>query len=55
MLDGLTNQEVKWTSNDTNVVTVDENGFILVVGKGQTTVTCQYGEQKVEIKITCKW
>lgn len=55
VLDGLKNNEVKWTSQDTNVVTVDENGTILVVGKGKTTVICQYGDQKVEISVNCTW
>ncbi len=55
VLDGLENNEVKWTSLDEKVVTVDENGFVISVGKGTTTIICQYGDQKVEIKITCRW
>ena len=34
-----TNQKVDWTSADTSVVTVDEEGYIKAVGSGQTTVT----------------
>ena len=55
VLDGLKNTEVKWTSLDEKVVTVNENGTVLSVGKGTTTIICQYGDQKVEIKIICRW
>lgn len=55
VLEGLKNTEVKWTSNDEKVVTVDENGFVTSIGKGTTTIICQYGDQKVEIKIACRW
>lgn len=55
VLDGLRNDEVKWTSMDENVVTVDENGVVLSVGPGSTTIICEYGDQKVEIKIRCAW
>ena len=52
---GLKNNEVKWTSEDPNVVTVDENGFVTSVGKGNTYIICKYGNQEVKIKITCRW
>ena len=55
VLDGLKNTEVKWTSMDESVVTVDEKGTVLSVGRGTTTIICQYGDQKVEIKIICRW
>ncbi len=55
VLQGLKNTEVKWTSLDEKVVTVDENGFVISVGRGTTTILCEYGSQKVEIKVTCKW
>lgn len=55
VLDGLENNEVQWTSMDEKVATVDENGRVLSVGKGETTIICQYGEQKVEIVVRCKW
>ena len=54
-VNGLSNTEVKWTSMDENVVTVSENGTVISVGRGSTTIICQYGDQKVEIKITCRW
>lgn len=55
VLDGLRNDEVKWTSEDESVVTVDENGFVTSVGRGNTKIICQYGDQKVEITIRCNW
>lgn len=55
VLDGLENNEVKWTSLDEEVATVDANGRVLSVGKGETTIICQYGDQKVEIVVRCKW
>ena len=54
-VNGLKNNEVKWTSGDEKIVTVDENGFVTSIGRGKTTIICQYGDQKVEIKINCKW
>lgn len=54
-VNGLKNTEVKWTSMDTNVVTVDEKGVVISVGRGTTTIICEYGDQKVEIKVTCRW
>ncbi len=55
VLEGLKNEEVKWTSMDEKIVTVDEHGRVISVGPGKTTIICQYGDQKVEIKINCKW
>lgn len=54
-LDGLANNEVKWTSMDESIVTVDENGRVLNHGKGTTTIICEYGDQKLEIKVISEW
>lgn len=54
-VNGLRNDECKWTSSDESIVTVDENGNVLSVGPGMATITCQYGDQKVEITIRCRW
>lgn len=51
----LANNEVKWTSQDESVVTVDENGYVLSVGRGQTVIICEYGSQKIEIPVNCRW
>lgn len=55
VLDGLENTEVKWTSENENIVTVDENGFVISVGSGQTKIICEYGDQKIEIPVNCRW
>ena len=40
----ISNPELVWASLDTSVVTVDANGLVTVVGKGETAVTCTYNE-----------
>ena len=52
---GLDNKEVKWSSEDEKVATVDENGRILNTGKGTTYIVVKYGDQEFKIKIICKW
>jgi uncharacterized repeat protein (TIGR02543 family) len=48
-----TNQEVIWTSSDTSVATVDENGNVIAVNKGTATIIVK---SKVDntIKAECK-
>lgn len=49
-----TNKNVKWSSSDTNVVTVDSNGNIKGVGEGEATitVTTEDGGYTATIKVT---
>ena len=54
-INGLDNKEVKWSSEDEKVATVDENGRILNTGKGTTYIVVKYGDQEVKIKSICKW
>lgn len=54
-INGLKNTEVKWSSEDESIATVDENGRILNTGKGTTYIVCKYGDQEVKIKIISKW
>lgn len=44
---------VTFTSSAPDVVTVDENGKIKVVGKGIAVITAQCGKQTVECKVIC--
>lgn len=45
--------EVTWRSENENVATVDENGFITRMGKGTTYVIGTYGDQEVKIIVRC--
>ena len=54
-INGLKNTEVKWSSEDEKVATVDENGRILNTGVGTTYIVVKYGEQEFKIKIICNW
>ena len=44
---------VTFTSSNPEVVTVDENGKIKIVGKGNAVITAQYADQKIECAIHC--
>lgn len=46
------NKNVKWSSSDTNVVTVSD-GTVKAVGVGNATITCTSADSS-EIKATCK-
>lgn len=52
---GLDASEVRWISSDESIVTIDEKGQAISVGGGRTTIIVQYGEQKVEIKVNCRF
>lgn len=54
-INGLKNNEVKWSSEDESIVTVDENGHVLNKGKGSTYIVVKYGEQEFKVKINCVW
>lgn len=54
-INGLKNNEVKWSSEDESIVTVDENGNVLNKGKGTTYIVVKYGDQEVKVKINCVW
>ncbi|WP_051206102.1 starch-binding protein [Butyrivibrio sp. FC2001] len=51
-----TNQDVKWSSSNKKVATVDENGKVAAVGSGEATitVTTKEGSYKATCKITVK-
>ena len=50
--ENATNKAVKWSSSDTKVVTVDENGKVTAVAGGSATVTCT--AESGGVKATCK-
>ncbi len=43
---------VKYTSNDTNVVTVDENGVLVAKGEGSTTVTVECAGKSKTVNVS---
>ncbi len=47
-----TNPAVTWTSNDTSVATVDENGKVKAVAEGTTTVTAKAGDKTATCTVT---
>ena len=48
-----TTDQVKFSSADESVATVDDNGLITTVAEGSTVVTVTCGKAKLEIEITC--
>ena len=54
-INGLDNTEVKWSSEDESIATVNEKGHIFNHGKGTTYIVVQYGDQTVKIKIISNW
>lgn len=47
-------EEVKFTSNDKSVATVDENGVVTFVGTGRAIITAKYGRWSIQfiVRIT---
>lgn len=49
------NKDVKWTSSNTNVATVDENGLITGIQEGNATITCSSVDNPdVKARLTLK-
>ena len=44
-------QTIFWKSSDTNIVTVDENGFIKALDKGDAIITVEAGEYSASCKV----
>lgn len=49
--DNATDKTVSWKSSNDNVVTVDQNGKVTVVGAGEASVTASAGEKKAVCNI----
>lgn len=45
-------KDVKWTTSDKSVATVDENGKVVAIGKGTATITATVGKFTVTCKVT---
>ncbi len=50
---GLTNQEVTWTSENESIVTVDADGVVTCTGWGTANLIAKYGTQEVTIICRC--
>lgn len=46
------NTKYEWSSNDTSIVKVDENGLITSVGEGEAVITVKKANQKKTLKVT---
>lgn len=49
--DTTVERTVNWTSSNTNVATVDENGKVIAIGKGEVIITAEVGNQKATATI----
>ena len=47
--------DIVFSSDDTAIATIDENGVVYAVAEGETTVHGQYGDQVVDCKVVCKF
>ena len=50
--DNATDKTIVWTSSDSNIATVDENGNVTAVAIGSATITASCGNVKAECKVT---
>lgn len=50
--ENATEKEVIWTSSDTNIATVDENGKVTSVSVGEATITASCGAYSATCKVT---
>ncbi len=49
----LEQNEVKWSSEHPYIASVDENGVVKAIKAGTTSITAQYGDQKVTCMVRC--
>ena len=50
----ISGSTVEWSSSDVTVATVDENGNVMPLGVGETTITATVGEATAECTVTVK-
>ncbi len=47
--------EIKWSSSDTAVARVDENGYVTSVGSGRAVITAQWGDLSASCQVACDY
>lgn len=50
--EGIEDYEIKYSTSDKNVATVDKNGKITATGKGEATITAECGGLKCTVTVT---
>lgn len=51
---GISNKNIKWTSSNSNIVSVNKNGVLTTKKNGTTTISCKTAIGKVSAKIIVK-
>lgn len=51
---GISNKNIKWTSSNSNIVSVNKNGVLITKKNGTTTISCKTTIGKVSAKIIVK-
>lgn len=51
---GISNKNIKWTSSNSNIVSVNKNGVLITKKNGTTTISCKTAIGKVSAKIIVK-
>lgn len=46
-LDEYVKENITWSSDNTSVATVDQNGYVKRVGEGETTIRAKFGESEI--------
>lgn len=51
---GISNKNIKWTSSNSNIVSVNKNGVLITKKNGTTTISCKTAIGKVSAKVVVK-
>lgn len=51
---GISNKNIKWTSSNSNIVSVNKNGVLITKKNGTTTISCKTTIGKVSAKVVVK-
>lgn len=51
---GISNKNIKWTSSNSNIVSINKNGVLITKKNGTTTISCKTTIGKVSTKVVVK-